>query len=165
MSPREPVLRRAVRVIVLAPGDSTLLLECRNPRSGRSWWITPGGGVDPGESHEDAARRELREELGWNFDGPLGPCVWTREHVFEWRDDYWRQEERFHVVRARAEFVPSPTIDAAQIAREGLGASRWWHPADLVAARDESFAPARFPDLLAALLRDGPPPAPIDVGA
>ena len=29
---------------------------------GSRWWVTPGGGVDPGESEEEAAVRELAEE-------------------------------------------------------------------------------------------------------
>ena len=31
----------------------------------------PGGGVEPGESPEDAARRELLEETGLRIEGPL----------------------------------------------------------------------------------------------
>jgi mutator protein MutT len=56
----------AIRVIaaVIARGDR--LLVCQRPAHKRhgGLWEFPGGKVEPGESDLDAARRELREELG-----------------------------------------------------------------------------------------------------
>ena len=55
-----------IRVIaaVVARGDR--LLVCRRPPHKRhgGLWEFPGGKTEPGESDADAARRELREELG-----------------------------------------------------------------------------------------------------
>jgi 8-oxo-dGTP pyrophosphatase MutT (NUDIX family) len=34
-------------------------------------WQFPGGGVDPGETVEEAARREVLEETGYAVDGPV----------------------------------------------------------------------------------------------
>jgi len=40
---------------------------------------------------------------------------------------------------------------------------RWW-TADELAEADTIFAPSRLPELLRALLLDGPPAEPIDTG-
>ena len=53
-------------------------------------WITPGGGLDAGESHQEAAIRELTEEIGLE-EAILGPCVWLRDHVLEWNGRLIRQ--------------------------------------------------------------------------
>lgn len=51
--------------VVITP-DGRVLLVQRAPldTNGANLWTLPGGHVEPGESHEDAARRELREESG-----------------------------------------------------------------------------------------------------
>ena len=51
--------RRAVRCAVLR--DDAILMV-RVLIDGRSWWTLPGGGVEPGETDEHAALRELQEE-------------------------------------------------------------------------------------------------------
>jgi len=63
-----PDLRAAaVAVCVLARQDEFCLLITRraaNLRNHPGQWALPGGSRDPGESPQEAARRELREETG-----------------------------------------------------------------------------------------------------
>ena len=42
--------------------NQILLIMHRENESGRSYWILPGGGIEPGETDEDCVRREIREE-------------------------------------------------------------------------------------------------------
>jgi hypothetical protein len=50
-----------------------------------------------------------------------------------------------------------------QLASEYVTAIRWWTQEELMASQ-ELFAPQRLPELVVALLRDGPPAEPLDVG-
>jgi 8-oxo-dGTP pyrophosphatase MutT (NUDIX family) len=157
LAEREPELRVAARAIVLAPDERILLVLFRSPHTGASWWATPGGALDPGESHEEGLRRELLEEAGISPD--IGPCVWTREHVFHWGERYVRQVERYYLVRVDSLEI-APQLD---LASEDVHGIRWWSLAEL-GASGETFGPSRLPALLRELLEDGPPTEPIDAG-
>lgn len=160
MPERVPELRVAARAVVLDPDDRILLVLFRSPHTGVEWWATPGGGLDPGETHEDAIRRELHEEAG--IDAAPGPCVWTREHTFEWADRLVRQIERYYLVRVESdELAPHFSVD--ELAAEGLHERRWWTLDELERSKDD-FAPRRLTGLLRELLGEGPPPEPIDAG-
>ena len=75
--------RNAVRAIVLTPEPKVLLMRIRAPEGGDWFWITPGGGLEAGETEEAGLRRELKEELGLErFE--VGPLVWRRQHTFNW---------------------------------------------------------------------------------
>lgn len=90
-----PLLRRmrhgmTLGVRVLATDDAGRLLLVRHTYV--SGWHFPGGGVDLGETAEEAARRELKEEANVEAEGPLSlsgfyfnPLVGGRDHVVLFR--------------------------------------------------------------------------------
>jgi 8-oxo-dGTP pyrophosphatase MutT (NUDIX family) len=152
-----PVVRHAVRVILLDEHDRVLLVRHRD--GPRWWWCAPGGAIEPGESEQDAAVRELREETGLASVDP-GPCIWTRRHRGTYQGQPFDQSERIYLARV-ATFEPQAL--AGEAAAEGFDAIRWWTMAELTASVEE-FAPRTLADRLRSLLTDGPPATPIDVG-
>ena len=55
--------------IMFRQGKFVFLIQ----RSDDGAWCQPGGTVEPGELPIDAARREVLEEVGYQYDGPLTP--------------------------------------------------------------------------------------------
>jgi 8-oxo-dGTP diphosphatase len=156
-------IRNAVRALLLDPADRVLLVRFEFPRV--TVWATPGGGKEADEDDEVALRRELDEELGL-VDVSIGPHIWNRLHIVPFLDGNW-DGQRDHIYLVRTEdFEPQPTLSWEQLRAERLYEMRWWTLAEVEAAGAAGvrFAPRRLPARLAALLADGPPPRPVDVG-
>jgi 8-oxo-dGTP diphosphatase len=93
-----------VAVGVLIDGQGRFLLTSRPPgKVYAGYWEFPGGKVEPGESIEQALRRELQEELGitigpatpWQVELMDYPHARVRLHfckVFAWHGDFEMRE-------------------------------------------------------------------------
>ena len=158
----ELIERRGARVVLIDEADRVLLLRGCDPATpeGPIFWFTPGGGVEGGETVEQAALRELREETG-HADVPLGPPVWTRVAEFTFDGLDYRQAETFFAVRVAAFDVD--TAGFTDLELRSVSGHRWWTLDDLEAT-DEAVYPTRLASLVRDLLRDGPPAAPLEVG-
>jgi 8-oxo-dGTP pyrophosphatase MutT (NUDIX family) len=150
----EPVDRTPARVIVVAEGGAVLLLRGYDPvqPDRGSWWFTPGGGLDPGESPVAAARRELREETG--LEGAhLDAAPFERDTTFEFERVTYRQHEHFFITRTHRF---EPTDDAwTDVERRSVLGHRWWS-IDELAATDDVIHPEQLVTWLRALLADEP---------
>lgn len=134
--------RVAARVLVVDEGGAVLLLRGSDPDrpDAGTWWFTPGGGVDDGESVEDAARREVHEETGLVVD-ELGPVVFERVAEFDFEGARYRQHESFFAVCV--DRFDAVTDGWTETERRAVHEHRWWTPEE-IAASDETFYPERL---------------------
>ena len=153
----EAIHRGAARLLVLTPEPQVLLLRLE-PSFRDPFWVTPGGGLDDGESYEDAARRELAEEVG-RSDLALGPWIWTREVTFTW--ERWRvhQKERTFLVE-----VPAPFEAVTVFPDEEPITGHGWFSIDALRAEQEPVYPIGLADHVERLLADSGKEAPLDLG-
>ncbi len=152
--------RHAARVLLIDDRDRTLLFRYRNPFQRYSFWVPPGGGLESGEDHRAAARRELAEETGRD-DIDVGPEIWLRDHTFRWGMRTLRQKERWFLATTTAFDVPEAVVRS--LAREGVKAARWWSVDELLHT-GALVTPRSLSVLLPPLLAGDIPPEPVDVG-
>jgi 8-oxo-dGTP diphosphatase len=107
---REPV---DVAVGVLIDAEGRFLLTSRpDGKVYAGYWEFPGGKLEPGETVEEALRRELHEELGVHI-GPVQP--WKIERV-----DYPHARVRLHFCKVFAWQGVFEMREAQQMAWQSL---------------------------------------------
>lgn len=117
-------LRRAAGAIVYhhnAQSDTPqILLICDQYGN----WTLPKGHLDPGETEEVAAQREVLEETG--IDGELGAFVERISYTVHKKGRSFPKQVAFFLMRSESQHVTPQ-------AEEGISAAEWFAPADALA--------------------------------
>ena len=161
------IRRDTARLLILDPADRLLLIcyeaarDVDSARPGlRRFWYTPGGGLEAGESHKEAARRELAEETGIT-DAEIGA------HVANWDAPLtlFRLKAftcaRFFLVRAKSDALDLSQLPATE--NDPVLDVRWFTLADLKTCR-EPIIPSGVVPLMEALIAGHIPDAPVRLG-
>jgi 8-oxo-dGTP pyrophosphatase MutT (NUDIX family) len=154
--------RQTARVLLIDPDGKVLLFHDSDPGhpDAPRFWITPGGGVDPGETVEQAALREVAEETGLVLEpSDLRGPIAHRSVVHGYSDKVVEQDETYFVVRADAfdVDVAGHTIDE----QTTFVGHRWWASSEL-RDTDALVWPTSLADLIDAAAEPGRWPITID---
>jgi 8-oxo-dGTP pyrophosphatase MutT (NUDIX family) len=129
-------IRSAARLVLLDASGRVLLFR-HSDGQGREFWATPGGGLEPGETVEQAGRREGAEELGAKVV-ELAP-LWTGHCDFQFANRTISQTETFFLVTNHSGIL-GPEVDQAH-RLEGITSVRWWSVDETEASEEPVFPP------------------------
>lgn len=92
----------------------------------------PGGGIDAGETPEEAVRREIAEETGMTLAGftPLETFQQKFLYYADVTDEYWDYDQTFFLIEAPEEIVFEDIRDV-ETGAEDAGKMQWLEVGDL----------------------------------
>ncbi|MCX7656381.1 MAG: NUDIX domain-containing protein [Treponemataceae bacterium] len=125
----------AVGALLIIDNKLLLLERAQEPRAGKL--ALPGGFVDPGETLEDALRRECREEIGLIFDKEPIHFMASFPNRYLYNEVWYNTCDVFFLVMLSREKVVSLTADPHEVR------SLHWIEVDKIPLEELAFESSR----------------------
>ncbi len=135
--------RETARIMLVDEQNRILLLKTHfDPEVGLPpRWLTPGGGIDSGETTLEAAVRELREETGMRVDPEdLGEPALVSSGRWDWADGLSYHTYTDTIYELKVENFEPDTSGFTQDELRDILEYRWWTIRELMES-DEQLAP------------------------
>ena len=142
--------RETARILLTNPaGEIFLLLTHFDPEVGLPpRWITPGGGIDEGETPIEAAVRELREETGILVSQEaLGEKLGQITGRWDWGDGVNQHTYTDHFFKLQVEEFNLDDSGWTEDERRDVLEYRWWSLTELIET-GEQIAPHGLAELI-----------------
>ncbi len=151
------------RILVVNNLNEILLVKYRDnaargtePPIIREFWVSPGGGLEAGETFVQAAKRELEEETGIVTD--IGPQVWMGKCVLTTDGELVEHTQHYFYTKLDAGRVTLRNRTTTEV----ITAFKWWSFSELNKS-SETFFPMNFVALILPILEGNIPSVPIEI--
>ena len=151
MSAVDTSIRHVGRVLIRNHAGEVFLLRGKDPGEPHrpAFWFTPGGTIDPGETAQVAAARELQEEVGITVEpAALGEIIGTEDVTYRFNGVSYRQSGVFFALSHGSPRLHAEGLTALEA--ETIDVGQWWS-LEQIQTTEETIYPEHLAEMLERL--------------